>query len=380
MDSCAAVDGLLLSGVDSLVVGWPVDLFRFSEEERHALEAAKRAAGLKLFGGDGAALEWYGQDFVMKASGAKGYEWIMENGDLNIRLAAEARSGKVFPEVYVKFGSAFLWREGHENAWKATRDWLSTWATLGKGKVSRADLCSDFAIPLPEIDLGIELVSRGRKRGKHGEVDMSEVANWQTGRKGTGYQVGKGDLMARIYDKREELLHTNKLWFEGLWRQNGWDGDAPVTRFEFQFRRKALKEFNVDSPEDLEWQRPELWAYATEEWMTVRECSADRNRARWPVKPFWADVQSAGASFGVRTGITRFAQSRPQYDMLLKQWRGLMKTLVALDINTVGSGRTAVKRLDAEYDATTNDPAFMAEARERAAGLSQMAFPGPKAL
>jgi hypothetical protein len=378
VQASARVNGLLLAGVDSLVVGWPVDFFKFPEEERQTLRAAKEAAGKKLFGSDGAAFTWYGQDFSMKASGAKGYEWIFENGDLNVRLAAEARGGKVFPEVYVKFGSGFLWREGHENAWKATQDWLSTWAAIGGGKVSRADLCSDFAIPLPEIDLCSELVSRGRKRGKRAEVDMSEVADWQTGRKGTGYQVGKGDLMARIYDKREELLHTKKLWFEGLWRENGWDGDAPVTRFEFQFRRKALKEFNVDSPQDLEWQKRELWGYATEEWMTVRECSEDTNRARWPVKPFWEDVQAVGASFGTRTGITRFALSRPKYAMLLEQWRGLTKTMIALDMNTLGPEDRAWKHLDAAYDAIKKDPAFRAETRQRAARLSYMEVPGLK--
>jgi len=373
------VDGLLLAGVDSLVVGWPVYSFLFSEEQREALSTAKKTAGQSLFGSDGAAFNWFGQDFSMKASGAKGYEWIFGNGDLNIRLAAEARGGKVFPEVYVKFGSGFLWRVGHENAWSATQDWLSTWATIGEGKVSRADLCSDFAIPLPDIDLGRELVSRGRKRGKRSEVDMSEVAAWQKGLKETGYQVGKGDLMARIYNKREELLHTKKLWFEGLWRENGWDGDAPVTRFEFQFRRKALKQFNIESPRDLEWQRSELWAYATEEWMTVRECSADRNRARWPVKQFWADVQSVGASLGMRTGITRFALSRPQYDMLLVQLRGLMKTMMALDTNNLGSESLALKRLEVEFERVKNDPDFMVESRGRAAKLSYMTVPGLKA-
>lgn len=120
MDRSEKVEGLLLAGVDSLVVSWPVDEFLFSGEERDRLIAAKLSAGGDQFGGDGAALHWYGQDFSMKASGAKRYEWILENGDLNMRLAAEARGGKVFPELYVTFRSGFLWREGYSNACHAT--------------------------------------------------------------------------------------------------------------------------------------------------------------------------------------------------------------------------------------------------------------------
>lgn len=374
------VPGLLLTGVDSLVVGWPVHSFLYSDQERRTLESAKAAAGQKLFGGGGAAVNWYGQDFSMKPRGAQGYEWILENADVSIRMAAQGRGGRVFPELYVTFRSAYLWREGFDTACNATRDWLASFADMGEGKVSRADLCADFAMGLPKIDLGVDLVSRGRKRGRHREVDTSETADWQSGTKATGYQVGKGDLMARFYDKREELVHTGKLWFEGLWREHGWDGDSPVTRFEFQFRRNILKEFNVDSPRDLGYQRSEMWAYATEDWVTVREPTEDTNRARWPLTSYWTNVQGAGACFDIRTGITRYSQIRPQYGAIMRQLLGLTKTALALDINTFGSEEAAWARIFNELRQAQRDRAFQVGVRQRTSKLSHMRIPGLRAL
>ena len=259
----------------------------------------------------------------------------------------------------------------------ATKEWLSTFAKVGEGKVSRVDLCADFAMPLPRIDLGVEVVSRGRKRGRHAQIDTSEAADWQSGTRATGYQIGKGDLMARFYDKREEILHTGKVWFEDLWREQGWDGESPVTRYELQFRRNILKEFNVDSPGDLGYQRSELWAYGTEEWITVREPTPDTNRARWPTKRFWRDVQAAGSCFDdVRTGITRHVQSRPEYNALLAQWLGLTKTLLGLDINAFGSEEKAWRRLFASLKEAQRDPGFRAEWRQRTSKLSHLRIPG----
>jgi len=364
--------GLVLAGVDSLMVGWPVHSFKFSEEERAVLVAAKQAARERRFGRDGAALTWYGQSLNMKASGTQGYEWILENGDLSIRIAAEAGGGSAFPEVYVTFRSPYLWRGGYQEACRQTLDWLSSWADIGEGKVSRVDLCADFAIALPEIDLKTEVVGRARKRKRYNSINLSVVADWQNGRTGTGYQIGKGDLAARIYDKREELLYTRKNWFEDLWQQNGWDGESQVTRFEFQFRRKMLKELQLDSLRDLEAQIPDLWAYATENWLTARKPSTDTNRTRWPLQDYWKDVQSVGQYFGTRTGTTRVIQRAPQYLAVMRGVRGGFKTLAAFELANGHSDEQALQAMDAVYEWIRSDRSFLEEARQRGARFAFM--------
>lgn len=260
--------GIILAGIDSLVIGFAVDKFLFSEEKRESLVQGKVHAGSKVFGGADSAVSWYGQDLAIRPGGAKGYEWILHNSDLHIAIASEARGGSVYPEIMATFSSAMLWREGPAKAFEMTREWLGRFAVLGPDKVSRADLCADLAMAAPKIDLGSELLCRARSRVDHG---MIAVAEHKSGRKRTGYEIGRGNFHARFYDKREELKKSDKDWFEVLWRKGGWDRQSPITRFEFQFRRKVLREFQVETFADLIAQAPDLWKYATEDWCTVRE-------------------------------------------------------------------------------------------------------------
>ena len=62
----------------------------------------------------------------------------------------------------------------------------------------------------------------------------------------TGFTIGRGDVVARIYDKREELQldcsQHKAPAEEARWRSGGWDGQSKVTRVEFQLRGEALKE------------------------------------------------------------------------------------------------------------------------------------------
>ena len=47
-------------------------------------------------------------------------------------------------------------------------------------------------------------------------------------------------MLARIYNKSEEIKTTGKEWFKTIWLDNGWEGKKDVWRIEFQLRRKAL--------------------------------------------------------------------------------------------------------------------------------------------
>lgn len=117
---------------------------------------------------------------------------------------------------------------------------------------------------------------------------------------------------------------------------------------------------------------PDLWAYATGKWMTVREPSSDKNRARWPIKAFWEDVQSAGDCFGMQTDITRIAEKRPNYQALRQQLRGIMKTMGAIDTVVMENEKLALTHLDLVWEAIKRDPGFLKEMKQRAAKLSSM--------
>ena len=67
-----------------------------------------------------------------------------------------------------------------------------------------------------------------------------------------GIRFGRTDVVARIYDKREELVQKGtpdkRAREETVWMKNGWDGSAPVTRVEFQLRGEALTELGARDP------------------------------------------------------------------------------------------------------------------------------------
>lgn len=68
-----------------------------------------------------------------------------------------------------------------------------------------------------------------------------------------GIRFGRTDVVARIYDKREELQQKGSVdkraREEAVWTKNGWNGTAPVTRVEFQLRGEALTELGARDPE-----------------------------------------------------------------------------------------------------------------------------------
>lgn len=67
-----------------------------------------------------------------------------------------------------------------------------------------------------------------------------------------GIRFGRTDVVARIYDKREELEQKGspdkRAREEAVWTKNGWNGSAPVTRVEFQLRGEVLTELGARDP------------------------------------------------------------------------------------------------------------------------------------
>ncbi|MGD0283592.1 MAG: hypothetical protein ABSB95_14670, partial [Dissulfurispiraceae bacterium] len=122
-----------------------------------------------------------------------------------------------------------------------------------------------------------------------------------------------------------------KAWFHELWIKAGWDGITPVWRIEFQLRRDFLKEFQINSFNDLQGTLPDMWRYLTEEWFTLRQkVSEDTNKTRWPLLPFWQIVQGMTENFGTVAGIDRQKISEPKVEVLIPQAMGILTTLGGL--------------------------------------------------
>lgn len=112
----------------------------------------------------------------------------------------------------------------------------------------------------------------------------------------TGISVAPGNpLMARIYDKSQELLlpgREAKLEVErARWRAGGWDGLLPVTRVEFQHRGSYLDEVALRDPDRLERMLDPVWQSSVR-WVRLIDPTSDSRKCRCTLDPRWAVVTS----------------------------------------------------------------------------------------
>lgn len=361
---------IVLNGIDTLAVGFIISEYTLEPEEWQGLAYAKESAQERLFSSEGSSFTLRGHEFSVARKGSRGYEYILTNDDVTVQIAPRADGGASYPEVRVTFRSTYLWRYGWRAAFRKLEKWVSSWAEIAGDKVSRVDLMVDIATALPEINFrSREVVSRAKIRSEF------FIQRHLKGLQETGYSFGKGEVMCRLYDKRAEIEHSQKVWFEDMWRQRGWDGQAPVTRVEFQMRRKFLGSMQIDTVKDLERQLGDLWRYLTDEWLQLKEADrTDSNHSRWQPKAFWKVAMGAVAAFGIVTGVARITQRRPRLDSLQRLARGVAVSLVATMATTFPDEplQAAVRQYQRMSRAFLEGPAFEDAVGRRAAGLAML--------
>ena len=138
-----------------------------------------------------------------------------------------------------------------------------------EARLRRMDLCADVANWQVDPEERERLVKRPHaKMSTHPQIDVEDKwapATIHERQRVTGFTVCPGGAMlARIYDKREEIgrapeagsrkkedpeKRVRREAEEARWRASGgWDGDAPVTRVEFQIRGEAIRDLGLRNP------------------------------------------------------------------------------------------------------------------------------------
>jgi hypothetical protein len=146
-------------------------------------------------------------------------------------------------------------------------------------------------------------------------VEERAMSAHQWGHRLSGVTWSPGAAVSFVaYDKVLEGKLRGKGHMEPIWKANGWDGKAPVTRHEARLRRDVFRALSLDGVDlDDPWvmlnHQHELFAYivgrpptavATDcpqpvdvAWIRrVVPAPAESNRSRWPTDPTWAVVQS----------------------------------------------------------------------------------------
>lgn len=264
--------------------------------------------------------------FLLRPHGWRGYPIRMDAPNYTVCIGAT----KPFPPVYVMVRSSFLHHVGAEDALDITREMVERdlFAAPVPIQVSRADVYADFQGWHPAPGDLHRFVCRASWRRlfeePETETDVSRRLH-SIGRRFSGFVFGKGDIVARIYDKTLELAHSGETWPEAIWIDR--DAEQPVWRVEFQFRRRALHEFRVAHVHELLNGRQDLWEYGTR-WLSLRRKVRHLRPSRWPETTTWRAIRSAQMG-SPRSGLVRQRINEASVERLVRGFVGYSTSLAA---------------------------------------------------
>lgn len=270
----------LLCGIDSLDLGIYVVWGSDWKRRLHSLDKKKQQA--RKNGGLLIAMP-SGRNCIFKPGGkGENYRFHLQFDAYNLFIGKAARPG-TSPNVYLSISAKILWQNGIETA----LSWIAMdLKAIGGGsiqlvQVSRLDLCADFLVPggLSHEFILSHKVTRNDKGKLY--LDKNELQTYYAA-------DGKSPIQLRIYNKGLEVKQGGvKLWFLDLWKRESTDD---IWRIEFQVRRPALKQFGINTLDDLKEKQAGLWGYLTTKWFSLRLPDNDKAE-RKTIHPFWSAVQ-----------------------------------------------------------------------------------------
>jgi len=210
--------GIVAAGVDTLELNFGIAEYKSTDMFKKLDDAKLEAVSAGYKGKRGVAVDWFGKEFMVQARGSKGgYEYLLKNGDIELQIMPDARGGKPSPELRAVFRSPYLWRVGEIKAYNEVIEFINDWAYLEYCKVSRADLCVDKVMTLPEINRKTQVVSRLRDK------NLYYGGDYLRGQRETGFHRWLIDGLwsrssLRVYDWCLFLLGT----FPGFERLGIW--------------------------------------------------------------------------------------------------------------------------------------------------------------
>lgn len=313
---------------DYLVYGLGVDwsssfnaLLEFLDEERYEPEMT----------GEPVEIQRGGKLFFLHGTGKKAgvghYRYKIEHRGVWLYLKADNYpKSDAIDNVRVEIGGTPILCAG--SVWECVRDAHELLEALGAGsiewtKVSRWDGCIDLpgidSADLCEFERKDKFVSRSR-----------DTKCFKRGRRTHAVQFGKGDVICRIYDK---LLETaNDEVKRARMVEYRWGGSCPsrAARVEFQLRRAALKEFGVNTLEELRDLRGGVMRAMCESWLRLTDEVPDKhNPHRAQTAELWRIVQEAVENgFGTADIVQRRREVKPVIrEKLLRQAGGILARL-----------------------------------------------------
>lgn len=234
----------------------------------------------------------FGMDrFRVMATTVRGFSVTLQNNDVSISLKSVSKKvlPEQFPENYdysqkvetpiqpvirAEFRASFLARVGHENAINYVIKLVERFLIKSYNiKISEIHLATDVqGYNFHHLDYQ-RFKTRKQQSKEHKDGGSVDHTFYWNGRTFTGFSIGSGDDMLRIYNKTKEIKKFPDKDFVKMlvWEHNkDYDPYAEVWRIEVQYRREKLKTMYdsknglLDGFENILASIPSLWNKALE--------------------------------------------------------------------------------------------------------------------
>lgn len=291
---------------------------------------------------DESLLEYQGISWLVQRVGIRNYPYVIKTGDITVCLSARGPQAQI-PSASIRIGSVTS-QEGAISAACRVRAWFEHQGMyIDRETVARFDYAVDIRVSMANITryLAIEnLITRA-----------TYTAQYHEHRKLTGLQVGKGNILCRIYNKGHELETSGDVVKREYYKERFLGSLENVVRVEFQLRSKAIREYLGEerTVKELERKISKIWADLTQNWLRVATRSVNRgsgNQRREIVASFWKVVTKS------LDYLTILKRKRKQCliasEKLIKQAVGCLSTVVAQTgqtLESIGKVMTTMEKI-----------------------------------
>jgi hypothetical protein len=283
--------------------------------------------------------------FNVQPFGKEGYEWMLRSRDVVLRIGNWLHP-QSRPSMIIEMSSEMLWRVGAECAVDTVLVLVeSLGARIEKVRASRLDICADVLLPehVWTLELFEHAVTRGRKKTVHWDGELL-----------TGWRVGCGATLARLYDKPQEIIRSHKAWMFDIWGLSEVPVGWRIIRVELQLRREALTALGVDSMQDALQHEGRLWAYCTEEWLKFQTRPGTHHTQR-RTQPWWRVVQEGFRGAQPGEPLVRAKAVNITRKQLVCQALGLVRSLAALELSEAGRSQPSEEERLAAFEDSAAD-------------------------
>ncbi len=280
---------VLSHGIDSLFISMNVkwidrEFFEKLEEKQKEAKSDDKPIPIDLY--DYRKVDaWTG---LVQPFGRRGYQWVIVGKEYQLSIGNWLEPTKK-PSVLIEIRSEALWHIGPKEALNRVISFIDGAGGIVEWvKPSRVDLCADTH--LCDGIWNLSLLAYQVTYAKKYDLHMVQPNQLQ------GITIGRGKMMARMYDKPAEIKEKNdKMWMYDIWGIDKDPDEGKIIRTEYQIRREILKELGIDTIADLWEILPNLWAYCTAKWLKFLDNPGEHNDNR-NVLCWWEIIQNAFGS------------------------------------------------------------------------------------